>query len=593
MVDLMMWLVIAALLLAAAIQGMGYYQKAAYLYHMKSDLDGVGSLANAKASQNDGAINNAIVTESVADGKWSKEVIPSVEGGNDPYIRASHPGVTDLDVLYLFDSCGDNYKIGVNVVPKGGNPTLIECGISAAPPAGGSGTPTAGDIDGDGIPNATDPDIDGDGVPNAEDPAPNDPAVPGGTTPLVDYSFSGKLAAWGANNWGQLGNGTTSWATGSYVENMSDTPTNTLLAGKNITAFDASLTSTCAVADGELYCWGSNQHGMIAGYPSGVDENRKERLYGTPMKISGFEGKSVTQLAVGIYQSCAIADARAYCWGANNSGQLGNGTVDPDWDNENHYGPAPVAGALAGADVSFIAVSSSNQQACAISAGDVYCWGDNYWNGLGTGTATTTNNGAEPLPIKMAGDLAGKKATYVTKGYYDQTCAIADGVPYCWGENDYAYFPIAADEVPVPTVWDMSSLPAGSVVTDISIGENHACAIVSEKAYCWSSMSTWYDLGQTGQGTKGIGGSGIPSPVVTAGTPMEGKTVTGIAAGQNSTCAAAGGDLYCWGGSREGQRGLFTNVDSGVPALVEKGNVSGTTVSEVVDGWDTFFALYN
>jgi hypothetical protein len=54
MVDLMMWLVIAALLLAAALQGIGYYQKAAYFYDMQTEVDGVAANAHAAASMNGG-----------------------------------------------------------------------------------------------------------------------------------------------------------------------------------------------------------------------------------------------------------------------------------------------------------------------------------------------------------------------------------------------------------------------------------------------------------------------------------------------------------------------------------------------------------
>ena len=150
MVDLMMWMVIAALLLAAAIQGIGYYQKATYLYHMKSDASSAGTNSMTKASDT-GDIDKAAVDAAVLDTKWTSEVTYAVEesttANRKPYIRISHPAVTDRDVIYLFDSCGEEYAIGANVVPKDSNPVLESCGVSSSPDGGdsgdggGSGTP--------------------------------------------------------------------------------------------------------------------------------------------------------------------------------------------------------------------------------------------------------------------------------------------------------------------------------------------------------------------------------------------------------------------------------------------------------------------
>lgn len=145
MVDLMMWLVIAALLLAAAIQGIGYYQKAAYLYQMQSDMEGAGTVAVGMAAKEDGVVSKAVADEAVVEAQRSAQVQSTVElasNGTTPYLRATHPGVDDKDVLYLFDACSDTYKIGVNVVPKGGTPTLASCGIAAGGTT--SGTTTTG-----------------------------------------------------------------------------------------------------------------------------------------------------------------------------------------------------------------------------------------------------------------------------------------------------------------------------------------------------------------------------------------------------------------------------------------------------------------
>lgn len=82
----------------------------------------------------------------------------------------------------------------------------------------------------------------------------------------------------------------------------------------------------CAVAlDGRVYCWGSNSNGKIG---SG---NTSSALVPSAVKISGaLVGKVIKQIepsSAGNH-SCVIAsDDKAYCWGSNSSGELGNNST--------------------------------------------------------------------------------------------------------------------------------------------------------------------------------------------------------------------------------------------------------------------------
>lgn len=133
MVDLMMWLVIAALLLAAALQGIGYYQRAAFVHQMVSDASGAGSVAVGNAATQGGDFSVAAVQAAADSAKWSKNVTHTVESptnGAKPFIRVSNPSVTSSDVIYMFEPCGA-LVAGANLVPKGGNTDMSACGIGA------------------------------------------------------------------------------------------------------------------------------------------------------------------------------------------------------------------------------------------------------------------------------------------------------------------------------------------------------------------------------------------------------------------------------------------------------------------------------
>src|SRR5207245_182967 len=72
---------------------------------------------------------------------------------------------------------------------------------------------------------------------------------------------------------------------------------------------------------GSVYCWGSNSNGQL-GDGTATDSP-------TPVEVNA-PGVSFSAVSAGRYHTCAVANAppnTAYCWGANSSGQLGNGTT--------------------------------------------------------------------------------------------------------------------------------------------------------------------------------------------------------------------------------------------------------------------------
>lgn len=169
MVDLMMWLVIAALLLAAAIQGIGYYQKAAFIYDMQTEVNGVAANAHAAAAINGGYMDDTVLSSVVADNnaKHNTDNITVTYGsilataagpvgGNDPgfelasvvtaagsdtvyYLKASSTLVSDKYAVYFFKGT-PSFTQGVSTVAK---TTIDAGGTDAAIVPGGSTTTPA------------------------------------------------------------------------------------------------------------------------------------------------------------------------------------------------------------------------------------------------------------------------------------------------------------------------------------------------------------------------------------------------------------------------------------------------------------------
>ena len=266
---------------------------------------------------------------------------------------------------------------------------------------------------------------------------------------------------------------------------------------------------------------------------------------------------SAKQVLAGMSNTCAVAsDDKAYCWGNNNSGALGN--------NSTTNFSIPVAvnteGVLAGKIIK--SISDSNIHTCAIASDDkAYCWGAGSSGQLGSGT---TSMNKVPAAVNTTGVLAGKTIKQISAGSM-HTCAIAsDDKAYCWGAGSSGQLGSGTTSMnKVPAAVNTTGVLAGKTIKQISAGSMHTCAIASDdKAYCWGAGSS----GQLGSGTTSM--NKVPAAVNTTGV-LAGKTIKQISAGTSHTCAIASDDkAYCWGDGYPGQLGNGSTVNSSVPVHV-------------------------
>jgi alpha-tubulin suppressor-like RCC1 family protein len=309
-------------------------------------------------------------------------------------------------------------------------------------------------------------------------------------------------------------------------------------------------------------CWGRNNEGQLG------DNTVLSRS--TPDAVVGFPaGVRVTQVSTGAYHTCALSSAGAvYCWGSNSHGQLGNGNTT------DQRKPVQVVGLPAGVTVT--QVGAGSYHTCALSSGAVYCWGYNYYGQLGDGTTTAPTAPyyrQSPTAVDTSGALAGVTVSQISVGG-QHSCAVSSaGAVYCWGYNGFGQVgngTTANQSTPVA----VGGALAGVTVSQVSVGENHTCAVSAGALYCWGHNGS----GQLGDGTL----TSRPSPVAVAGGVLAGVTVTQVSAGSEYTCAAsAAGAGSCWGRNEFGQLGDGSTTDRPRPVAV---NVVALTAPQAPTG---------
>ncbi|MBK6531849.1 MAG: RCC1 repeat-containing protein [Deltaproteobacteria bacterium] len=266
----------------------------------------------------------------------------------------------------------------------------------------------------------------------------------------------GTVRCWGYNSDGQIGDGTEG---GTRA-----TPT-VALGLSGVTDIGLGQTFACALSGGSVRCWGSNNNGRLGINSAG--------MYGIPRASTPVMGLSgAAGVGLGLFHACAWTSAgAARCWGANDDGQLGDGTTTARW----------VSTAVPGTG-SVTALVGGYSHTCALrSDGTVACWGRNSAGQVGDGTTTSPR----PTAIAVAG-LTG--VAQLAAGEFHTCARRTDGTVRCWGNNDYGQCGDDSQGGSRPSPVTVRGL-AG--VAEIAAGTNHTCARMMDGTLrCWGSDRT-------------------------------------------------------------------------------------------------------
>lgn len=365
-----------------------------------------------------------------------------------------------------------------------------------------------------------------------------------GHMPVVDLSVGyahscavqgdGTAWCWGENSSSQLGNYMSQSIIPARVDKTELLAENEIVVEPlgEVKRIAAGGFHSCALkTDGTVWCWGRNDEGQLG---DGTVESRAapEQVVGLPPAVN---------LSAGYFHTCAVSiGKRVWCWGANVSGQLGDGTT------ENRSAPVEVP-------LDFVTdVSAGLMHTCAVLRGpetrSAYCWGLNQDGQLGDGTLTTR---LTPTRVWQLDD-----PVQVSAGGRHSCAVTADHIAWCWGANDSGQLgdgTVVSRLIPVR----VTGLESVSEPVQVSAGLQHGCAVEANGwLYCWGDNAA----GQLGDGTTT--------------DRLEGTWVTKVSriglvtAGGAHTCAAAEGEAYCFGANASGQLGNGSTQNAFYPSAV-------------------------
>jgi len=358
------------------------------------------------------------------------------------------------------------------------------------------------------------------------------------------------VRAWGNNDSGQLGKGTTGGLSASPVKVR-------LPAGITVTSLRAGCEHTLALTSaGGVLAWRAGERGQL-GDGSKASKN-------TPVKVKLPAGTKATAVRAGCEHSLALTAAgHLLAWGFNALGELGTGSTTRSL--------LPVRVRLPRGTLVKAVSAGCDHSLALTSTGQVFAWGYNQNGQVGNGTNTDQ---LTPVRVHLP---QGATANLIAAGCDHSFAFTSDGTLYGWGRNDSGQLGNGTrtdSNVPVPISFPL--LRAGAPLpkpNGLFAGCNHTYILFSQ-----GTLLAWGDntYGQLGDGTTG-GFSDVP---VSVHYPS-GDMIKAVSAGcRHGLALTSTGQVLAWGDNGTGQLGTGNPRGSNVPVPVAlPSGVSGTAIA--------------
>jgi alpha-tubulin suppressor-like RCC1 family protein len=446
--------------------------------------------------------------------------------------------------------------------------------------------------------------------------------IAGGGFHTIALKADGTVWAWGANRYGQLGDGTTiDSTTPMQVRGLTD-----------VTAVAGGLYHTIVLkTDGTVWAWGWNSSGQLGTETTETCEFGSTKWYcsTTPLQVNGLTG--VTSIAAGgnLYVGHTIAlkaDGTVWAWGNNDHGQLGATTTEiceiliPYGERGGAYTysafcsttPVQVSGL---AEVNVIA--GGGYHTIALKSDDtVWAWGDNEHSQLGVTTTETCgyeddfNCSSAPVQARskvtgafsVGGTVSDLTETLVLQNNGEDDLIITENGPFTFATEleDLAVYDIEILTQPDGQVCEIISTISGRInatdVTDIQItcldffteaiaiagGNSHTIALKTD--------GTVWAWGKNNSGQLGVETTETCGNVNCSTIPVEVNGLTDVvtiaAGGVHTIVLESDGTVWAWGNNWTGQLGDGTTINSPTPRQVDL-----TDVNAIAAGWLHTIAL--
>ena len=204
--------------------------------------------------------------------------------------------------------------------------------------------------------------------------------------PFLEYSTKGKISAVKGANKVDLSfsiPSSSSFSNTAYygfsVKNLKPNIDNVFLdlrayeSKKVFNKISTGNSHTCAIASGELYCWGTDNDGQIGNGSGSTNDVLSAQKIGS--------SSTWNAIASGSYHTCGIDNGELFCWGRDNYGQVGNGSGS----SSNVETPQKIGSSNTWSDIAL-----GSYHTCGIDNGELFCWGVDFRGQIGNGSGSTS-----------------------------------------------------------------------------------------------------------------------------------------------------------------------------------------------------------